>query len=283
MGQELDLSTFLRSRLTMVSTLAALNAGEMARKGFGTEITFEMKEGRHNLVTIWDKKIEQSIIEFISSHFPDHSFLAEESGLSGENQEGIQWIIDPIDGTVNFAHKIPIFSISIAATFQNTVLSGVIFAPLLDELFIAEKENGAYLNGQKLRVTETAILDSAILGTGFPYNVYENPLKCLDLFSHFVTMGIPIRRLGSAALDLAYVAAGRLDAFWEVSLRPWDYAAAKLILEEAGGIFTDFEGNPYVEMKEGPIIASNSVLHEQMVHNIHTVVPASGERGNFPR
>ena len=271
MEQQLDLSTLLRSRLTMIATLAALKAGAMARKGFGSESTFEMKEGRHNLVTIWDQKIEKCLIEFISSHFPDHSFLAEESGLSGKDREGIQWIIDPIDGTVNFAHKIPLFSISIAATFQNTILSGVIFAPLLDELFIAEKENGAYLNGQRLKVTETAILDSAILGTGFPYNVHENPLSCLDLFSHFVMMGVPIRRLGSAALDLAYVAAGRLDAFWEVSLHPWDYAAAKLILEEAGGTFTDFEGNPYTTIKEGPIIASNGVLHEQMVHNIQTI------------
>lgn len=265
---ELDLPNLLRSRLTLVGALAAQRAGAVLKKGFGSPMKFETKEGRHNLVTEWDTKAEEVILESIKAHFPDHSFLAEEGGESGEKEGGIKWIIDPIDGTVNFAHCIPMFSISIAATCQNDILSGVIYNPMTSELFIAEKGNGAYLNGEKLKCTKTAVLDSAIAATGFPYNVHENPLCCLDHFQSFAKMGIPIRRMGSAALDLAYVAAGRYDTFWEVSLNPWDYAAGKLLIEEAGGLFTDFDGNPLTSLAEGPIIASNGMLHDQMVKRI---------------
>lgn len=275
MDRNLDLPNLLRSRLTMVATLAALKAGEMLRKGFGTEMNFTTKEGRHNLVTEWDQKAENVIIDFIKSHFPQHAFIAEESGESGEVKEGIQWIIDPIDGTVNFAHKIPMFSVSIAASIQSDVLAGVVYNPIDHELFIAEKGNGAYLNGSRLKVTETAVLDSAICGTGFPYNVHENPLSCLDHFTTFAKMGIPIRRIGSAALDLAYLAAGRFDGFWEVSLRPWDYAAGKLLIEEAGGKFTNFSGEPYEALEEGPIVASNGILHDQILKNIKTTLEKS--------
>ena len=268
MGNELDLPNLLRSRLTMIATLAALQAGAALKKGFGDEMKFDTKEGRHNLVTEWDKKVENQIIEFIKSHFPQHGFLAEESGESGGGQEAITWIIDPLDGTVNFVHKIPMFSVSIAASFQSEILSGVVYNPMVDELFVAEKDQGAYLNGQRLKVTTTAVLDSTIAATGFPYNTHENPLCCLDHFNNFAKIGIPIRRIGSAAIDLAYVAAGRYDSFWEVSLRPWDFAAGKLLVEEAGGQFTDFEGNPFSSLEEGPVIASNGILHEQMVKNI---------------
>ncbi len=270
MKNEIDLPYLLRSRLTLVATHAALKAGELIKKGFGSDFVFETKEGRHNLVTEMDQKSEAVIIEMIKNHFPDHGFLAEESGESG-HAEGIRWIIDPIDGTVNYAHKIPNFSVSIAAVFQSEILAGVIFQPMTNELFTAEKGLGAYLNGERLKVTSTGVLDSAILGTGFPYNVHENPLNCLDLFGEFAKLGIPLRRLGSAAIDLAYVAAGRYDGFWEVSLRPWDYAAGKLMIEEAGGRFTDFEGNPYVAFSEGPIIASNGILHEQILKKIKSI------------
>ena len=275
MDRNLDLPNLLRSRLTMVATLAALKAGEMLRKGFGTEMHFTTKEGRHNLVTEWDQKAENVIIDFIKSHFPQHAFIAEESGESGEVKEGIQWIIDPIDGTVNFAHKIPMFSVSIAASIQSDVLAGVVYNPIDHELFIAEKGNGAYLNGSRLKVTETAVLDSAICATGFPYNVHENPLSCLDHFTTFAKMGIPIRRIGSAALDLAYLAAGRFDGFWEVSLRPWDYAAGKLLIEEAGGKLTNFSGEPYEALEEGPIVASNGILHDQILKNIKATLEKS--------
>lgn len=267
MEKELDLPYLLRSRLTMVATNAALKAGNILKKDFGKPVSFETKEGRHNIVTEMDQLAEKEIIEMIKSHFPDHGFLAEESGESGK-KEGIQWIIDPIDGTVNFAHKIPMFSVSIAVAFQSDILAGVVYSPMVDELFISEKGHGAYLNGERLKVTETAVLDSAIIATGFPYNVHENPLCCLDHFATFAKLGIPLRRIGSAAIDLAYVAAGRYDSFWEVSLRPWDYAAGKLLIEEAGGQFTNFKGEPYKALSEGPIVASNGILHDQMVKNI---------------
>jgi len=192
----LNLPNLLRSRLTMVGTLAAMKAGEILRKGFGTPMKFETKEGRHNIVTEWDQKVEQIIIEFIKSHFPEHAFVAEESGESGTEQGGIKWFIDPIDGTVNFAHKIPMFSISIAASFQSEILAGVVYNPMVDELFIAEKGNGAYLNGERLKVTETAVLDSAIVATGFPYNVHENPLLLLGpFFTHLLKWVSPLDAL----------------------------------------------------------------------------------------
>ena len=268
MEQSIDLSHLLRSRLTMVATLAALKAGDLLRKNFGKPVSFETKSGRHNLVTEMDKQSEHVILELITSHFPDHCFLAEEGGASGENKEGILWIIDPLDGTVNFIRQIPFFAISIAATFQGDVLASAIYSPMTEELYIGEKGGGAYLNGKKLQTTQTAVLDSAMIATGIPYNVAENPLCCLEHFINFARMGVPIRRTGSAAMDLAYVAAGKFDMFWEVMLQPWDYAAAKLLLEEAGGRLTDFYGEPLTGLPAGPVIASNGILHDQTVKHI---------------
>ena len=274
-SEDISLPQFIRSRLTMVATLAALKAGDILRKGFGSAMDFETKEGRHNLVTEWDRRSEEAIIETIKDHFPDHDFLAEERGASKEHPTGIQWIIDPLDGTVNFFHHIPMFCVSIAAAFRSDILSGVVYHPLLNELFIAEKEKGAYLNGKRLKVSATDVLDHSIAATGFPYNVHENPLNCLDHFSQFAKMGVPIRRIGSAALDLSYVAAGRFDLFWEASLKPWDYAAGKLLIEEAGGSFTNFEGKEYTALTEGSIIASNGKLQDQMIKKMHTEIDDS--------
>ncbi|MCP5506171.1 MAG: inositol monophosphatase [Chlamydiales bacterium] len=267
----MNLPEVLRSRLTVVATQTALKAGQLLRRGFGTVMAIDSKEGRHNLVTEWDKKSEALIIETIQRHFPDHSFLAEEGGETGKN-EGIKWVIDPLDGTVNFAHNIPLFAVSIAATFDGEPLAGAVYNPMLEELFVAEKGQGAFLNGQEIKVTETSVLDRAILGTGFPYNTHENPLNALDLFHSFAKLGLPLRRMGSAAMDLCYLAAGRFDAFWEVSLEPWDYAAGKLIVEEAGGTVSDLEGNPLTKLKEGPLLASNGHLHSQMVNKIKQTI-----------
>jgi len=251
----------------MVGTLAAMKGGEVLRRKFGMPMKFKTKTGRHDLVTEWDSYVEQAIIAFIKEHFPEHAFVAEEGGELGKKGE-IQWVIDPIDGTVNFAHAIPIFAISIATLVQSEVVSGVIYNPMVNELFIAEKGNGAYLNGKRLKVTETSLLCDAVVATAFPHNVRENPLRCLDHFDTFDKMGIPLRCLGSASVELAYIAAGRFDCFWAVSLRPWDYMAAKLLIEEAGGSFSDFEGKPYTSIKDGAIVASNGVLHDQMLKNI---------------
>lgn len=263
-----EMETVLRSRLTNVAILAAQQAGELLRKAFGSSYASTSKEGKHNLVTEYDQKSEEMIIKFIKKQFPDHGFLGEEGGAIGETSHGIQWIIDPIDGTVNFAHHIPWFSVSICAAFQGEPLSGVVYAPMTQELFVAEKGLGAYLNGSPLKVTKTPILADAILATGFPCNVHENPSGCVDHFVNFVKLGLPIRRFGSAALDLAYVAAGRFDGFWEVLLHPWDFAAGKLLVEEAGGKVTNYQKEEVDTSNITSLVASNTVLHDQMFNHL---------------
>lgn len=271
MEVSLNLPLALTSHLTHVAVLAATKAGELLRKGFGSNFQITSKSGKHNLVTEYDNLAENLIVDLILSHYPQHAILAEERGAQGSRENSVLWVIDPLDGTVNFAHNIPCFAVSIAACLDGEVLSSVIYQPLLDELFVAEKEHGAYLNNRKLAVTKTSDLTEAIAATGFPYNTYENPLHCIDHFAYMAKLGIPLRRMGSAALDLAYVAAGRFDAFWEVSLNPWDWAAGKLLVEEAGGRFTDFTGEPYSILEEGPILVSNGPLHHQLIdHFIHT-------------
>ena len=252
-------------KFTFVATQAALKAGELLRKGFGNNCKVHSKEGKQNLVTEYDKAAEDCIIAFLLSHFPKHRFLAEESGESGHKKGEVIWIIDPLDGTVNFAHHIPIFSISIAAAVANEIVTGVIYQPMLGELFIAQKDDGAYLNGTRLQVSSCNTHEEAIVATGFPYNIDENPLHCLETFVKISKFGIPIRRLGSAAIDLAYLAAGRFDAYWEVDLNPWDMAAGKLLVEEAGGRISRYNGTPHNIVTRGNILATNGKLHEWMV------------------
>jgi len=268
---ESQLPTALFSRLTTVAILAAQRAGDVVRRGYGNTFSFNAKEGRYDLVTEIDIASENEIKSCIKEFFPEHSFLCEEGGSEGENPTAIRWVIDPLDGTVNFVHGIPMFSISVAATFNGEVLSGVVFHPLLNELFVAERGKGAFLNGKRLSVTKSDILETSFIATGFPYNVYENPHHCIELFSSFAKMGTPIRRIGSAALDLSYVAAGRFDAFWEVSLKPWDICAGKLLIEEAGGKITRFDGTAINDLNEGTVIASNGKLHDQVTKSIHVV------------
>lgn len=266
LNQDLEIPNMLLSRLTSIAILAAQTAGEVLKRGFDTTLVTSSKEGKHNLCTDYDEKVEKLIISFIKDHFPDHTFLGEEFGVQGENPQSIHWIIDPIDGTVNFAHSIPVFTISIAATFQGKVLSGVVLNPMSNELFVAEKGSGAYLNGTRLSVSKATILADSFLATGFPYNTNENPRGCIDHFISFAKLGVPIRRLGSAALDLCYVAAGRYDGFWEVSLKPWDFAAGMLIIEEAGGMITDYDKNPLLADEESTIIASNGHIHDHIAN-----------------
>ncbi|MEX0961545.1 MAG: inositol monophosphatase family protein [Simkaniaceae bacterium] len=271
MENELNIPNALLSRLTNVASLAALKAGEILKKGFGSTFEITSKEGKHNLVTDYDKFSEESILTQIKGVFPEHAFICEESGKQNYKEDSIIWVIDPLDGTVNFAHNIPCFSISIAAMFKGKVLSAVVYNPMLNELFTAEDGHGAFLNGSRLSVTKTDLLSNAIAATGFPYNTYENPLHCIEHFTYMAKLGIPLRRMGSAALDLAYLAAGRYDAFWEVSLNSWDYAAGMLLIEEAGGVMTNFVGESYHKIQEGPILASNGLIHEQLIdHFKHT-------------
>ncbi len=254
------------SKITEIAVKCALEAGKMLREGFGTSFKISSKEGRNNLVTEYDNRSEELIINTIKSEIPEyeHRFLAEESGLTGNSDKNsIIWIIDPLDGTVNFAHSIPIFSVSIAAEINKEILSGVIYHPLLDELFIAEKNKGAYLNYQRIYVSKTNDFKTSILVTGFPYNVDHNPCNCIDHFIKIIQNGIPIRRLGSAALDLAYVAAGRFDGFWEVELHPWDVAAGILLVNEAGGKVTKYDKSEY-KLGDNTLLATNGLIHDDI-------------------
>jgi myo-inositol-1(or 4)-monophosphatase len=251
------------SHITMIAMEAALLAGELLRQGFGTVFSIASKEGKHNLVTEYDYLAEKTIIDFIKTQVPESHFLAEESGKTG-SEEGLLWVIDPLDGTVNFAHQIPFFCVSIAVEKKGKIIAGVIFDPTHHELFVAEAGKGAFLNGKKITVSPVKELEKAMLATGFPYNLSENPFDCIDHFIDIVKIGIPVRRIGSAAIELAYVASGRIEGFFEVGLSPWDCAAGKLLIEEAGGKVTHWDQTPFNIHSRLPILASNSLIHKSL-------------------
>ncbi len=241
---------------------AATEAGRILEQGYGTTFDIASKEGRHNLVTEYDLASESCIINVLQSYTPTAAVLTEESGEHAGSGE-VTWVVDPLDGTVNFAHGIPIFCVSIAAVINGTIVAGVIHHPLQNETFTAVLGGGAFLNGEPLHVSKTPQIQDAILVTGFPYNVHENPRKCIDTFGRVLSLGIPIRRLGSAALDLAYVAAGRFDGYWEVELQPWDMAAGVLLVTEAGGTVTHY-GRRAFSLGRDSILASNGRIHQQL-------------------
>ena len=255
----------MNKQLIKMAVEAALGAGKILLEGFGNVREISNKEGKNNIVTEYDKKSENFIIDFIAKKFPEHIFLAEESGCTGELQpDKTRWIIDPLDGTVNYAHNLPIFSVSIAAELNGEILCGVVYDPTLGNLFTAEKGKGAFLNNAPIRVSRTSNINSAFLVTGFPYNVSQNPCGCIDLFVSIIRSGIPVRRLGSAALDLAYIASGKFDGFWEIELHPWDVAAGILMVSEAGGMVTRFDNQPY-NLFSDTMLATNGLIHEQIV------------------
>src|SRR5690606_5063436 len=227
------------------------------------------KEGINNLVTEVDKLSEKRIIEIIKSSFPKHSIISEEGG-SEENDSEYHWIIDPIDGTVNFAHNIPICCVSIGVKKNQEMLIGAVYNPILNEFFYAEKGNGATLNGKKIQVSGQTDFNKACLVTGFPYvwaNVNGEPVK---VFEKFVKQGLPVRRLGRAAIDLCWVACGRFDGFWEYNLNPWDIAAGYLIVQEAGGTITNFEGKSY-SVFDKETLATNGNIHKEMLQTINAI------------
>lgn len=250
--------------LAELSIKAAYKAGEQLRQGFGTSFNIVSKAGKNNLVTEYDHIAEDIIIGMIKEKYPDHEFLAEESGKTGISAtDNVRWLIDPLDGTVNFAHNIPIFSISIAAEYRGEVVAGVVYQPILDEMFLAVKGMGASLNGKPIRVSENDDFFKSMLVTGFPYNVDKDPLNCVEQFVAIIQAGIPVRRLGSAALDLAYVACGRFDGFWEIDLYPWDVAAGSVLVTEAGGKVTQYNQEPY-KFTDRSILATNNSIHESI-------------------
>ncbi len=252
-----------------VAVSAARAAGQILMDNLGTlspdEINSKM---RFDFVTRVDKESEARIVEILRKAFPDHGFLAEEAHR--DHVGGFRWIIDPLDGTTNYIHSVPIFSVSIAMEIDGEPVLGVVYDPVRQELFTAEKSGGAFLNERPIRVSPVALPEAALLATGFPFRV-KHLLESYQRSFHRLFMQVSgIRRAGSAALDLCYVACGRFDGFWELDLKPWDLAAAKVILEEAGGIMTDFAGGNDV-LNTGNTVASNGLLHPMLMETVREV------------
>lgn len=244
------------------------DAGLKLKDGFYSDFKVSSKSKLNDLVTEYDFISEKVIISKIQELYPDHNILSEESDLTinvNNNASDFLWIIDPLDGTVNFANGLPIFSVSIALAFKDEIITGAVFNPISDELFYSEKGKGAFLNGNKIKVSDTNSIKKSFLVTGFPYNVGDNPKNCLETFTRIVQSGIPVRRLGSAALDLCYVASGRFDGFWEVALKPWDMAAGILILNESGGKVSNYNGLD-IGFEEDSIVATNSMIHNELIN-----------------
>lgn len=244
---------------------AVLRAGDIQMAHFGAVSRVD-KKGAIDLVTDVDLKVEEMFRRLIGERFPDHGVLAEELGGPhlGAPLARCCWIFDPIDGTTNYAHGLPIFCATAALAVDGRVEVGAVYDPTRRELFTAERGAGAFLNGTPLRVSQTDRLGDALLCTGFPYDVHETVEEVVGLFGYFVARARGVRRLGSAALDLCYVAAGRLDGFWEQRLHPWDVAAGALLVEEAGGRVSDLAGGPFV-LHSGEVLGSNGRIHDEMV------------------
>jgi len=245
----------------------ARQAGEMLRSGLNQPHQVEYKS-LIDPVTEMDRKSEAFIIEQIWKQFPEHAIITEEGGyLAGD--KGSCWYVDPLDGTSNYSHGLPIFSVSIAYAQANQVKIGVIYDPMQDECFSAERGKGAFLNEYPLHVSKTSDLNRSLLVTGFPYDVRSTQQTNLEHFGYFTLHAQAVRRLGSAALDLAYVAAGRLDGYWEISIHPWDIAAGTLMVEEAGGIVTDVQGLPDYFKPPYAIVAAAPSIHGQILAGLH--------------
>lgn len=245
-----------------VAQEAALKAGKILR-GHIDGIRKISYKGDINLVTEMDMRSERCVVETLRSAFPDHAIIAEE-GTRILNESGYTWIIDPLDGTTNYAHGYPCFSVSIALEHRSEVIAGVVYDPMREELFSARKGAGAFLNGKQLRVSPVDTLIKSLLATGFPYDRKESEKNNLNYFHDLLMASQEVRRDGSAALDLCFVAAGRFDGFWELKLKPWDIAAGSLIVREAGGTVSDLAGNA-VALDAEEIVASNGSIHHQMV------------------
>ena len=253
----------MKEELFDLAVKAAKSAGEITLNYFNKNIEIGYKGNLDNdLVTEVDRKSEKCIIDMIKDKYPEHIILAEESGLTGASSD-VKWVIDPLDGTVNYAHGVPIFSVSIGVEVNGEIVVGVVFDPTRNELFTAKKGEGAFLNGKRIAVSNSTELSKSMLVTGFPYNVKENPFNCIEIFKNFLLSSRALRRLGSAALDASWVAASRFDGFYEVMLQPWDSAAGALLVTEAGGKTTSFSSDDFSIYEKG-ILFTNGKIHKQM-------------------
>lgn len=244
----------------------ARQAGEILRDGYNKEHQVNYK-GVIDLVTEVDHQSEGFLLGEVQGKYPGHHIFTEESGIIQGSDQHI-WYIDPLDGTVNYAHHIPVFSVSIAYAFQGELQLGAVYDPLRDEMFSAERNNGAFLNGKLLQVSSVTELQKSLLATGFPYDAWNTEQDNFANFIHFGKLTQGVRRLGSAALDLCYVAAGRFDGFWELSLNPWDVAAGGLIAREAGAKVTNVKGQDDFISSPQSVVASAPGIHERILHEL---------------
>jgi myo-inositol-1(or 4)-monophosphatase len=250
------MAEFLETAAGIAREAGALIAGYQAR-GIG----FELK-GDYDLVTEADRASERLIVERLSSHFPNHSIVAEEGGGQERSSE-YRWYVDPLDGTTNFAHGFPMFNVTLALERAGELIAGVVYHPIHDEMFAAEKSGGAYLNNRRIHVSKTARVADALVATGFPSRKRHENVN-VHFYYQLAMMSHGVRRAGAAALDLAYVACGRLDAFWEFGLNPWDMAAGVLLVREAGGMSSDMRGGPF-SLKGPHMLSDNSLIHQPML------------------
>jgi len=255
------------TKVRQVLKRATVESGQILRRALLRPKRIAYK-GRANLVTATDRQAEKKIIQIIKRVFPDHEILAEESAKSEKRLTGPhQWIIDPVDGTTNFAHSYPQAAVSIAYEENGVVKMGAVYNPFVNELFWAEKGKGAYLNGKRIRVSKAPSLHSALLVTGFPYDRFKRASVYMKVVQAFLRTTHGIRRLGSAALDMCFVACGRFDGYWEVKLKPWDQAAGYLIAKEAGARCTNFSNAPLNIYKKETLV-TNGLIHSAMIRVI---------------
>jgi len=261
-----------RSPLINVMVSAVMKASRTLRRDFGEVEHLQVSQkGPADFVSMADKKAEETLYEELRHARPDFGFLMEEGGEVKGKRDDIRFIIDPLDGTTNFLHGIPHFSLTVAVEERGEITAGVIYAPLTDELFWAEKGQGAYLNDTRLRVSARHKLETAVLATGIPFKGRGDHAKFIAEVQEFMPSVAGVRRFGAATLDLAYVAAGRFDGFWEADLQPWDIAAGILLVREAGGYVTDMKGGSTM-LKTGNIVAANDRLHapiERALKRVH--------------
>lgn len=239
----------------------ARQAGQMLRAAQANTHQVEYK-GEINLVTEMDRRVEEFIVGELTSAFPDHAIVAEE-GTDVEIKSAWRWYIDPLDGTTNYAHGLPIYCVSLGLEKDGELICGVVYDPCQEEMFTTSAGGGAFLNGRPIKVSTEKELIKSLLVTGFPYDIRETTEDNLDNFAVFAKAARAVRRLGSAALDLCWLACGRFDGFWEIKLSPWDLAAGVLLVREAGGLVTDFGGQPF-DLHSGRILASNGRIHQPM-------------------
>ena len=257
----------------------AREAGDYAYRVHTSELLIASKSNEMDMVTQVDRRNETVIRDTVLARYPEHSFLGEELGNSPSSGEGlkdgvspaVRWVVDPVDGTVNYAHGVPIWCVSVGVEVDGIVECGAIYNPNLNELFTVQRGKGAFLNGKQIHVSKQINPKQALFVTGFPYNIHENPDRAIEQFVSFLSRGFLVRRLGSAALDLAYVACGRFDGFWEVGLSPWDSAAGHLMVREAGGRVTHYDGTEY-DIYRKSIIATNGLQHEMILGIIQDVI-----------